>query len=243
MLLKRFHRLQRARLTAAPLALRPQWGWRSKLLAAVITLLLVVALLGFGFWLGWRDASITHRLGVDSRIARIEQLEKAVASAVAAQRLAEQNLAVEQSTRTTLARQLVQAQADLTSRQESLVFLDSLLTANDRSRSLRFVACELQASDKAHEFRYRALLAQGATNSVELTGRLEISVDYIRKQKRTRMTLGTDKPIAVKIRHYERADGALTLPADAIPQALEMRVLSSDGRQVIAQCQKKMGGV
>jgi len=79
MLFKRFHRLQRARLTAAPLALRPQWGWRAKLLAAMALLVLGALLITAGFWLGWRDALTSHRSSVDSRIERIAQLDKALA--------------------------------------------------------------------------------------------------------------------------------------------------------------------
>lgn len=242
MLIKHFYRLQRARLAAAPLTLRPVLGWKSKVLGVVSLLVLALLLLVVGGWLGWREADDAHRLGLSGQAERIVQLDKALASEVAARRMAEQQLAVERATRETLARDLASTQSEAAARQEALVFLDSLLTANDRTRAVRFVACELQAMDN-HKFRYRALLAQGINSAADFNGRLLVTVDYQQRGQRARHVLGQDKPLEVRVRHYERMEGELSLPAEAAPQALDIRVLSPDGRQVVAQCQKKTGGV
>lgn len=238
--LKRFYRQQRIRLAAAPIRLQPAPGRRVHAAWTVLKLLIVAALIGVGGWIGWRESARVHRADSSELSARAALLDQTLASEVAARRVLEQQLAMERSTRVTLAEQLAQSQADAASRQEALVFLESLLTSNDRSRAVRLVACEMQVFE-ARRYRYRALLAQGFNSDAQFNGRLQISVDYLRRGQRGNVVLGSEKPLPVQIKHYERVEGALDLPADAIPQMLEVRLLSADGRQVIAQCRKKMG--
>lgn len=240
--LKRFYRLQRMRLSAAPMALRPVLGWRAKILRASGLLLLAVLLGVLGAWLGWREAVAVHQAGFSGQSDRIEKLDRALASEVDARRLLDQQLTMERATREMLAKELALAQAQAATRQEALTFLDALLTSNDRSRAVRLVACELQPVE-ARQYRYRALLAQGFNGAAEFSGRVLVNVDYQRRGQRGRLTLGQDKPIPVLVKHYDRAEGELTLPSDAIPLSVDIRVLSLDGRQVVAQCQKKIGGV
>lgn len=106
---------------------------------------------------------------------------------------------------------------------------------------MRFFACELQPQGEPRKFRYRGLLAQGTNSAPEFNGRLVVSIDYLKRGQRGRYTLGEDKQVLVHVKHYERLDGVVELPADAHPQTLEARILTQDGKQVIAQCQKKIG--
>ncbi|MDR3410321.1 MAG: hypothetical protein P4L87_05140 [Formivibrio sp.] len=200
------------------------------------------ALVILGGWIGWHESALVHRADFSELSARVALLDHTLASEVATRREIEQQLIMERATRETLFKELAQAQTDAASRQEALVFLESLLTSNDRSRAVRLVACEMQLLE-AHQYRYRALLAQGFNSSMEFNGRLVVSVDYLRRGQRNSLVLGGDKPLPVRVRHYERVEGELTLPAEAVPQALDVRILSLDGHQVIAQCHKKIGSV
>lgn len=238
--LKRFYRQQRIRLAAAPIRMQPTPGRRLRALRTALKLLVAAVLIGVGGWAGWRESALAHRADSSELSARVALLDRTLASEVAARRGLEQQLVVEQSTRATLAEQLAQSQADAASHQESLVFLESLLTSNDRSRAVRLVACEMQVLE-ARRYRYRALLAQGFNSDAQFNGRLQVSVDYLRRGQRGSVVLGGEKPLPVQIKHYERVEGELGLPAEAIPHMLEVRLLSADGRQVIAQCRKKMG--
>ncbi len=240
--IKRFYRLQRARLAAAPIMLQPAPGRRLRALRVLLLLLMAAVLVLAGGWLGWHESTLVHRADSSGLFARVALLDKMLASEVAARRWTEQQFTVERATREALVKELALAQGEAASRQEALIFLESLLTSQDRSRAVRLVACELQLLD-ARRYRYRALLAQGASSDAEFNGRLSVGVDYLRRGQRGSVVLGDEKPLLVRIRHYERVEGELTLPAEAVAQALDVRILSSDGRQVIAQCHKKTGGV
>ncbi len=238
---KRFSRLQRVRLAAVPIDLQPVPYLRRRALRIFLWLLAAAALILVGGWMGWHESARVHRADASGLFARVALQDKMLASEVAARRWGEQQLTMERATRELLVKELAQAQAEAASRQESLIFLESLLTSSDRSRAVRLVACELQPLE-GRQYRYRALLAQGANSDAEFVGRLFVGVDYLRRGQRGRLVLGGEKPLPVRVRHYERVEGELTLPAEAVAQALDVRILSPDGRQVIAQCHKKMGG-
>lgn len=239
--IKRFYRLQRARLSAAPIMLRPTPSKRVRILRFLLLLLLLSAATALGGWFGWSESERRLKETFMGQFERVVELESALASEVAMRQLIQQQLVIEKTTRSMLERELGLAQAEAASRQESLTFLDSLLTSNDRTRAIRLVACELQGLD-ARRYRYRALLAQGANRDEEYRGRLIASVDFMQKGRRGRVASGEDKPLVVKVKHYERVEGEVILPADAYPQALDVRIVSMDGRMLAAQCHKKLEG-
>lgn len=222
--------------------LRPQVSVRQKIFYVVAGVISGASLLAVGFWLGQRQADALHQANYSGQTGRITSLTQSLASEVVARRLAEQKLIVEQSTREALTRELARSQAESASRQESLALLDSFLTTNDRSRAARLISCDLQVQE-GHKYRYRALLAQGINSATEFSGRLLVSVDYLRKGQHGRLVLGEEKPLPVKIKQYERMEGGIELPSEAIPQLISVQVLSADGHEVITQCQKKSGGV
>lgn len=219
--------------------LRPTPSKRLKIFRALLGLALLSAAVLLGGWLGWYEAERRLKEAFAGQYERMTALETSLASEVAARQVVQQQLIVEQSTRSMLGSELAQAQAEIASQQEALLFFDSLLTSNDRARAVRLVACELQAVD-ARRYRYRALLAQGLNRDEEYQGRLIVAVDYTLKGKRGRVSVGEEKPVTVQIKHYERIDGVITMPADAQPQALDVRIVSANGQTLAAQCRKKL---
>lgn len=240
--LKRLYRLQRKRLAAAPLILRPQLGWRYRVARAFLFIVLAGALLAAGVYVGWLEAKKYERAKIAKEMAYAKESTSLLEQERAARRSVEQELTMERATREALSIDLAKAQAELASRQKALTFLDSLLTANDRSREVRFVGCELRAIEK-NRYRYSALLAQGLNRAAAFEGRLLVNVGYSHSGQQGRVSLGKDKNIPLSFMHYERAEGEFVIPTDASPTSLEIRVLSSDGRRVITQCQKKLGAV
>ena len=110
------------------------------------------------------------------------------------------------------------------------------MQSNDRIRSAQFVACELQleAPDRA---RYRLLLAQGTDKTTELSGRLLLSLQYKDGGKMQRL----QQDAVHKVKHYQRLEGELALPASATgPMQLDVRFVETDGAKVLASCQKKI---
>ncbi|MGL4995419.1 MAG: hypothetical protein ACRC6G_04530, partial [Deefgea sp.] len=167
--IKRFYRLQRARLTGMPMALKPQLGFKAKLLryAIFVGVLLAVAYAGMHYGQYQQELILAKNAKVNqsqmqsgqSRLAALEQ-EKALIA---------QQLTVIGAERDALKRDLSTLQQDAAVTRETLSFFESLLQSNDRSRLASFVACDLQAL-APDRIGYRLLLVQGTDKTTELSG-------------------------------------------------------------------------
>ncbi|QBC44185.1 DUF6776 family protein [Iodobacter fluviatilis] len=235
--IKRFYRLQRARLTAAPLSLQPVIGWRGRLLRIFFLLCISASLLGLGGYLGFQYALNRNALSAAEKVQRLASQSEQLGAVQAKQQLLEQQIKVGQGERNGLLQALTAAQGELAGKQETLAFFESLLQSNDRSRAVSFSACELQ-SVGAGRWRYRLLLVQGMDRSTEFAGRLQASVQFQEHGKRQSQQI---EPLTVKFSHYLRQEGELTLPVGAVPQVFEARVFTDSNKQAIASCQKKGG--
>jgi hypothetical protein len=235
--LKRFYRLQRARLTAAPLSLQPVIGWRSRLLRIVLLLCMAVSLLAIGAYLGYQYAFDRNAVSTAEKMQRLASQSEQLGSGQAKLQLLEQQIKIGQGERDGLVRALSAAQSELAAKQETLSFFESLLQSNDRSRAVSFSACELQ-SIGGGRWRYRLLLVQGMDRSTEFAGRLQASVQYQEHGKRQNMQI---EPLVVKFSHYLRQEGELTLPLGVQPQLFEARIFTENNKQAVASCQKKGG--
>jgi hypothetical protein len=235
--LKRFYRLQRARLTAAPLSLQPVIGWRSRLLRIVFLLGMAAALLGLGAYLGYQQAVSRNAENVAEKMQRLARQTAELGAEQAKLQLLEQQIKIGQGERDGLAQALSAAQSELAVKQETLSFFESLLQSNDRSRAVSFSACELQSMGGGR-WRYRLLLVQGMDRSTEFAGRLQASVQYQEHGKRQNLQI---EPLVVKFSHYLRQEGELTLPSGAQPQLFEARIFTENNKQAVASCQKKGG--
>jgi hypothetical protein len=235
--IKRFYRLQRARLTAAPLSLQPVIGWRSRLFRILMLFTLAAGILALGAYLGYQYAFNRQALVAAEKTQRLASQSDQLSAALAKQQLLEQQIKIGQGERAGLLQALTAAQGELASKQEALAFFESLLQSNDRSRAVSFSACELQALG-AGRWHYRLLLVQGTDRSTEFAGRIQASLQYLEQGKRQSQQI---EPISVKFSHYLRQEGEITLPVTAVPQLFEARVFADNSKQAISNCQKKGG--
>jgi septal ring factor EnvC (AmiA/AmiB activator) len=238
--IKRFYRSQRARLTARPLAVRPALGVKAKLVRGILIVGVLLATAYAGMYYGQylqeqqgqqSNAQQQNQLqGVSQKLAAIEQEKTMLA----------QQLTITSAERDALKRDLNDLQQESTTTREALSFFESLLQSNDRSRAAQFVACELQA-DTPERWRYRLLLVQGTDKTTELAGRLMLNLQYSDAGKKQRLAHGSENDAVMKVKHYQRLEGELTLPATASgPMLLDVRFVEAAGGKVLATCQKKI---
>ncbi|MEJ2794811.1 DUF6776 family protein [Iodobacter sp. LRB] len=235
--IKRFYRLQRARLMAAPLSLQPVIGWRGRLLRIAALFCMAMSFLGLGAYVGYQYALNRNAVYLAEKMQRLASQTEQLGAGQAKLQLLEQQIKVGQGERDGLVQALSTAQSELAAKQEALSFFESLLQSNDRNRAVSFSACELQSVGGGH-WRYRLLLVQGTDRSTEFAGRLQASVQYQEHGKRQNMQI---EPLQVKFSHYLRQEGELTLPAGALPQLFEARIFTDNNKQAVASCQKKGG--
>lgn len=241
-MLKKIARWRRRRLVSRPLSMRPDRGLWGALFSAGLLLAMILGALVLGGWGGYWWSM--HERGDDfvEQAQELERLRGELLQHKEQLKLKDQQLLVEKTTLASLSRELRDAQAEVQVRQQALDFYDHLLVSNDRARPARFAACEWRALGEGR-YRYRLLLAQGQNHAADFSGRVVVVVNYQHEKKSARMSAGESSPLRVKFRHYQRLEGDMRLPDGALPQQLEARVWIEGGSQVVASCQKRIGGV
>ncbi|AOY00326.1 DUF6776 family protein [Jeongeupia sp. USM3] len=235
--LKRLYRLQRARLTATPLTLRPALDWRGRLWRALLGLGLLAVAFAAGGWLG-------ERHGRERAQGQAAQ-ERAALEAGLAQRAAlaanasgvRQQLDVSEAARKALAAELAGVQQQLAAQQQRLAFFDTLLTRNDRNRPVELVRCDFEPLD-AGRWRWRVLATQGAGRDTAFAGRLLPAATLRDAGGRRRVELAA-APLA--FRHYGSTEGELALPVGARIERIELRLVTDNDKQPIASCNNQEG--
>lgn len=237
--IQRLYRAHRARLTATPLALRPQDTRARRLFKGVLLTGLFASMLAAGYWLGHRQLLAQQALEQSQQQNSSQKMQAQLASLTAEAALLSQQVTILKSERDTLVREQQQSQQDVAALRETLTFFESLLQSNDRSRIANFVACDLQAIEPG-KYRYRLLLVQGMNRTDELLGRLQVNLQYLENGKKGRISQGLESPIAVKAKHYARLEGELAPPAGATNLVMDVQFFGEQGNQVQASCQKKI---
>lgn len=235
--MRRLYRLQRARLTAAPLSVRPALGLPGRLLQLTALIgALVLAVVG-GVWWGYHSGQEQERVRLGNAAKAVVANASALAQANA--QLAEkgQQLQIAEAARAALASDLANAQQDLASSHERLAFFETLLTANDRTHTVSFASCEFEAGGN-NLWHYRLTVVQGVDRAPEFDGVLNI----VALNKPGGKTVRIEFPEqAVRVKHYQRLEGDVTLPAGAKPEAFVATLGVKDAKTTLAQCQKKPG--
>ncbi len=238
--IKRLYRLQRARLTATPLALRPQLGLKAKLFRG----LLLVGVLLLAAYAGMRYGEYLQGLVLAKNSqqsqSRMQTSQQRIDALQKEKTLLSQQLTVVGAERDALKRDLSTVQQDAAVIRETLSFFESLLQSNDRSRSASFVACDMQtlAPDL---IGYRLLLVQGTDKTTELSGRLVVSLQYMLGGKKQSTTQGNEQMPAVAVKHYHRAAGEFKLPENAVgPMLMNVQFIEAESKKILASCQKKI---
>ncbi|UXY16874.1 hypothetical protein N8I74_07620 [Chitiniphilus purpureus] len=238
--LRKLGRLRRARLSAAPMVLQPALGWRGRLWRWCCMLSVAAGIGGGAAYWGYLRGLESAAADLSSRVTDAQTNRSALDASRIREDTLHQQLRMAESARSALAQALAQAQQEAAQAREALAFFDSLLTSNDRASPARFAACEFEPRTGVR-WRYRVLLVQGVDRTAELQGELLISVllkDGAAQQQRMQ---ASRQP--VRMRHYQRIEGEITLPPGARPMQLEARFLAAGDARVVAQCQKKTGGV
>lgn len=238
--IKRLYRLQRARLTATPLALRPQLGFKARLLRYVILLGVLLLVAYFGMRYGQYQQEMLLAKNAQAKQSQIQSSQQRLAALEQEKALLTQQLTVIGAERDALKRDLSTLQQDAAVTRETLSFFESLLQSNDRSRLASFVACDLQTRE-AGRLGYRLLLVQGTDKTTELSGRLLLSLQFVVDGKKQTMTLGDEQSAVLAVKHYHRAEGEFKLPENAAgPMLMDVRFVEAESKKILASCQKKI---
>jgi hypothetical protein len=142
---------------------------------------------------------------------------------------AESQLNIERSVQTQLARQIRALESENVKLKEDLAFFESLLPTDTGPQGVtirRFKAEFIEPN----QLKYRLLLMHGGKVDRDFVGNLQFAVTVVHGDKSAMMIFpkpdaaGAEK-FKLAFRHYQRAEGVLSLPEGASVKAVQVRVL------------------
>jgi hypothetical protein len=170
-----------------------------------------------------------------------EQLRQAAADRDRSTELAnsyEGELKVQRAAQEQLAQQVRALEEDNTRLKEDLAFYDSLLPAGKADKGIVIRSFRLQPDDEAQRMRFRLLIQQSGKVDKDFVGSVQMEVrftqnggNFIYELPETDATPERTKAFELSFRHYQRLEGAFTLPAGAVPHSVLVRVLAAGETQ------------
>ena len=145
---------------------------------------------------------------------------------------AESQLNIERSAQKQLAEQVKVLETENTKLKEDLTFFESLLPANSgKGIAIRRLKADLVAPN---QLKYRVLVMQGGRGpgKPDFVGNLQFAVTVVQEGKSVMMIFpsgnsGEVDKFKLGFKHYQRAEGVLTLPDGASVKTVQARILEN----------------
>jgi primosomal protein N' len=205
-----------------------------------------VAFIGIVLGLGGAVAMWTYDLGrnitgfnpdaINQRLALLkEQVEKLSSERdqfSTTVNAAESQLNIERSAQKQLAEQVKVLETENTKLKEDLTFFESLLPANSgKGIAIRRLKADLVAPN---QLQYRVLVMQGGRGpgKPDFVGSLQFAVTVVQEGKSVMMMFpsgnsGEVDKFKLGFKHYQRAEGVLTLPDGVSVKTVQARILEN----------------
>jgi hypothetical protein len=213
------------------MTIKTDWPWplRAAFIGIVLMLVGVVAMwtydLGRSFT-GFRPETAKDKLAqFEEQITTLSAERDRFSSTVNS---SESQLNIERSAQKQLAAQVKVLEAENIKLKEDLAFFESLLPADTgQGIAIRRLKADLIAPN---QLRYQLLVMQGGKGARDFVGDLQFTVTVVRNGKSAMIVFPQGNKIDANkyrlgFKHYQRVEGILSLPDDAVVKAIQARVL------------------
>jgi hypothetical protein len=150
----------------------------------------------------------------------------------------EGELKVERAAAEQLAQQVRTLEEETTRLKADLAFYDSLLPAGKSDKGIVIRSFRLQPEDQPQKMHFRLLIQQSGKAERDFVGSVQMEVRFTQNGGTFTYELPeTDAPperakaFDLSFRHYQRLEGAFTLPDGAVPHTVLVRVLAAGETQ------------
>jgi hypothetical protein len=237
---KLFSRESAARATKVTVRSHMPWPLRAVLafVFAMIAAAAGVAIYEFGRNIGGPDRrellSEVDKLNSELREVEAERDRNAAQAAAF-----ESELKVQKAAQDQLMQQVSVLEAEQTRLQGDLAFFDSLLPAGKGDKGVVIRSFRVQPEQETSQMRYRLLVQQSGKPDKDFVGSVQLRVNFV--QNARAFTLQVPDPngppeagqgLLLAFRHYQRIEGAFTLPAGAVARSVQVRVLANGETQL-----------
>ena len=150
----------------------------------------------------------------------------------------EGELKVERAAQEQLLQQVRALEDERTRLKEDLAFYDSLLPAGKSDKGIVIRSFRLQPDDESSRMRFRLLIQQSGKADRDFVGSVQMEVRFTQKGgtfiyelPEADATPERTKAFDLSFRHYQRLEGAFTLPSGAVAHSVLVRVVAAGETQ------------
>jgi hypothetical protein len=150
----------------------------------------------------------------------------------------EGELKVERAAQEQLMQQVKTLEDETTRLKEDLAFYDSLLPAGKSDKGIVIRSFRLQPDDESSRMRFRLLIQQSGKADRDFVGSVQMEVRFTQKGgtfiyelPEADATPERTKAFDLSFRHYQRLEGAFTLPSGAVAHSVLVRVVAAGETQ------------
>jgi hypothetical protein len=150
----------------------------------------------------------------------------------------EGELKVERAAQEQLMQQVRTLEDETTRLKEDLAFYDSLLPAGKSDKGIVIRSFRLQPDDESSRMRFRLLIQQSGKADHDFVGSVQMEVrftqnggTFIYELPEAEATTERAKAFQLSFRHYQRLEGAFTLPSGAVAHSVLVRVVAAGETQ------------
>jgi len=219
---------RRLSVTAPRMIVRSHLPWPLRWAALALTLGFSAALAMWAFEFGREIAGLDH--GAKQELSRlrgeVEELRQDRDRAQAIANTADSLLKAERATQERLAQQLRSLESDNLAMKADLGFFERLLPADGQGGlAVRGMQADVPT---AGQLRYQLLVMQPGRGAAEFNGRYELTVSGQLDGKGWSQTLPAPER-SLKFRQYQRVEGQVEIPPQAVVQSLQVKVVDAAG--------------
>jgi len=228
---------QRFGISAPKVAVRTHIAWYWRALSVVAILSISLAASAWIYDAGRRIAGFDSKSAAQSMTelqARVVELESELASVRGVASAADSNLKIERVAQQQLAQQVRLLEAENLSLKQDLAFFEGLVPGSiGKEQGVRINRLSVEPDLESGQYRYRMLLVHNATRQQqEFKGALQFSLQ-VRQDGKDAMIQYPSGPEAdsprykLDVRHFQRVEGVLAVPAGAVLKSVEVRVVEN----------------
>lgn len=145
----------------------------------------------------------------------------------------ESQMKIERSAQQQLAQQVSELEVDRNKLRDDLAFFETLLPTKPGAQGVVIRSFRMQPDDTPSQMRYRLLVQQAGKPDRDFVGAVQMQVNLLQGGHPVTLQLPDPavpemaKSLELSFRHYQRVEGAFTVPAGAVARSVLVRIVSS----------------
>lgn len=226
---------QRFGISAPKVAVRTHvpWYWRALAVVALLSVSLALArwVYDAGRLIAGFDSSSSVKQ-IELLEAKVEVLESELSASKSKASAADSSLAIEQAAKEKLAQQVRLLEAENATLKQDLAFFEGLLPDNLAGEAgVRINRLRIDKDGQDGRYRYRMLVVHNASKQQkEFRGEVQFALK-VQQGGKDAMILVPPEGVPererhrLEIKHFQRAEGVLSVPAGAVLKSVEVRIV------------------